>query len=350
VAAAAVLGGLTTLNALITSYSRTIMRAGRDEVLSLRLAAIHPRTKVPHWSILTLSLPPILLVPVAPSAVALSVFLSLIILFGGFISAIALWNLPKRFPEAYENSVYRLPMPVLKLTAIGSAVSSVVVWLLVVVQALPIIGAIVFLGVLGYGYYRYRVAAYAKRGVDLRRRLALLHEQESADAGVTPESSADAPVPVGGRETVDAQVEAATAEARGRGVTVRPPPRRIAVGTLPPSRRPSRASARTAGAPRSGTDGASGSGWDGGGRHGNGVGDGHRGGNGHGGADDGSVTHATRAAEALAAVPGLGPARTTALLEHFGSVEAVRDADVDELTDVAGVGDRLARTIKSELR
>ncbi len=184
VAFAAVLGALTTLNAVITSYSRTIMRASRDEVLSLRLADIHPKHKVPHWSIVALSLPPILLVPVAPSAVVLSVFLALIILFGGFISAIALWNLPKRFPEAYEHSLYKLPMPILKLAAIGTAISSVVFWLLVVAQALPIVAAIVLIALLGYGYYRYRVAAYARQGIDLRKRLTQLHDHESISAGM----------------------------------------------------------------------------------------------------------------------------------------------------------------------
>jgi basic amino acid/polyamine antiporter, APA family len=101
VAIAAILGAFTTLNALITSYSRTVMRAARDEVLSPKMARIHPKTQVPHRAILMLTIPPLLLAPLELSPVLLSVFLALIILFGSFILAIALWNLPKRHPDAY---------------------------------------------------------------------------------------------------------------------------------------------------------------------------------------------------------------------------------------------------------
>lgn len=301
VAFAAVLGALTTLNAVITSYSRTIMRAARDEVLSLRLAAIHPRFKVPHWSIVALSLPPILLVPIAPSAVVLSVFLALIILFGGFISAIALWNLPKRFPEAYENSVYKLPMPILKLAAIGSAASSVVFWLLVVAEALPIVAVIVLIGLTGYAYYRYRCAVYARRGVDLRRRLTRLHDQESLDAGVTPRTDEGEPAVDDGTPTTPA--------------TGRRPPKKVAVAVPPPSRR-GRTAAMAATTDRSST-----------------------GGNG----DRDAVQ------EVLSGLEGLGPVKAATLAEHFPSLEALRTAELGELTRVRGVGERTALALQEQL-
>lgn len=154
---AAVLGAFTTLNAVITSYSRTLMQAARDKVISPQLAIVHPVTKVPQRAVLFLSIPPILLIPVNPGPTALPVFLALTILFGGFISAIALWNLPKRYPEAYANSIYKLPMPVVKLAAIGSAVSSLVFWLAVAPQALPIVAVIAALGCAGAVYHRLRV-------------------------------------------------------------------------------------------------------------------------------------------------------------------------------------------------
>lgn len=316
VAFAAVLGALTTLNAVITSYSRTIMRASRDEVLSLRLADIHPRHKVPHWSIVALSLPPILLVPVAPSAVVLSVFLALIILFAGFISAIALWNLPKRFPEAYEHSLYKLPLPILRLAAIGTAVSSVVFWLLVVAEALPIVAAIVLIALVGYGYYRYRVAAYARAGIDLRERLTRLHDHESASAGVPSGNGQPA---TGG----DAAVTPDDPDRRSRGV-VTAPPRKIAVATPPPSqRRDGDGTALRAGDRRP------------------------------------PATVRQRAAAdtdgeeivaALGEVRGLGPAKARALAEHFGSLEAVRAAEPAELAEVPGIGRATAASISEQLR
>ena len=48
-------------------------------------------------------------------------------------------------------------------------------------------------------------------------------------------------------------------------------------------------------------------------------------------------------------IPGIGPERRRALLRHFGSVEGVRQASVDELTSVPGVGAGTAETIASRL-
>jgi excinuclease ABC subunit C len=55
------------------------------------------------------------------------------------------------------------------------------------------------------------------------------------------------------------------------------------------------------------------------------------------------------ASDALADIPGLGPARRTALLRAFGSVKRLRNASVDELQQVSGVGPALAATIHAAL-
>jgi excinuclease ABC subunit C len=52
---------------------------------------------------------------------------------------------------------------------------------------------------------------------------------------------------------------------------------------------------------------------------------------------------------ALDAVPGLGPARRSALIDAFGSVAAIRAASPDELARVPGIGPGLARTIAAAL-
>ena len=44
-------------------------------------------------------------------------------------------------------------------------------------------------------------------------------------------------------------------------------------------------------------------------------------------------------------IPGLGPTRRKALLKHFGSVRKVREASVEEIAAVPGVGPKLAVTI-----
>ncbi|HVL81185.1 MAG TPA: ATP-binding cassette domain-containing protein [Actinomycetota bacterium] len=51
----------------------------------------------------------------------------------------------------------------------------------------------------------------------------------------------------------------------------------------------------------------------------------------------------------LAAIPGLGNARIAALLEEFGSVDAMREAGVEELSRVRGVGPALATKVAARL-
>jgi ABC-type branched-subunit amino acid transport system ATPase component/ABC-type branched-subunit amino acid transport system permease subunit len=51
----------------------------------------------------------------------------------------------------------------------------------------------------------------------------------------------------------------------------------------------------------------------------------------------------------LEAIPGLGPARRAALIEAFGSIEAVREASVEELAAVKGVSSRLAAKVRQKL-
>jgi predicted flap endonuclease-1-like 5' DNA nuclease len=60
-------------------------------------------------------------------------------------------------------------------------------------------------------------------------------------------------------------------------------------------------------------------------------------------------SHAGRRGTGLSSVKGLGPARREALLERFGSEQGMRDASIDELTEVRGVGPTLARAIKDAL-
>lgn len=55
-------------------------------------------------------------------------------------------------------------------------------------------------------------------------------------------------------------------------------------------------------------------------------------------------------ASELDGIAGLGPARKKALLKHFGSVKRIRQADIDEIKAVPGIGDQLAETVVRSLR
>ncbi len=54
-------------------------------------------------------------------------------------------------------------------------------------------------------------------------------------------------------------------------------------------------------------------------------------------------------ASALDSIPGIGPAKRKALVLHFGSVDRIRAAALDELTKVKGINLALAETIKASL-
>ncbi|WP_169582664.1 MULTISPECIES: excinuclease ABC subunit UvrC [Microbacterium] len=67
-----------------------------------------------------------------------------------------------------------------------------------------------------------------------------------------------------------------------------------------------------------------------------------------------AITHQRRRrrrdiSSVLAEVPGLGEARIKALLRHFGSVSALKNATPDEIAELPGVGPKLAAAIHSHL-
>ena len=55
-------------------------------------------------------------------------------------------------------------------------------------------------------------------------------------------------------------------------------------------------------------------------------------------------------ASALDGIPGLGPARRSDLVKHFGSVKKLKEANVEDITEVNGIGPKLAQTVYEHLR
>lgn len=54
-------------------------------------------------------------------------------------------------------------------------------------------------------------------------------------------------------------------------------------------------------------------------------------------------------ASRLDAVPGIGPVRRRALLTRFGSIEAIQEASLEELTGVTGITQEIAQALKTQL-
>ena len=55
-------------------------------------------------------------------------------------------------------------------------------------------------------------------------------------------------------------------------------------------------------------------------------------------------------ASELDEIPGIGPAKRTALLTEFGSVDKIKEADIDELTKVKGISRSNAENILKYFR
>ncbi len=54
-------------------------------------------------------------------------------------------------------------------------------------------------------------------------------------------------------------------------------------------------------------------------------------------------------ASELDKIPGIGPTRRKWLLNHFGSLQAIREATVEELTAAPGITAEIAQSIKDHL-
>ena len=57
----------------------------------------------------------------------------------------------------------------------------------------------------------------------------------------------------------------------------------------------------------------------------------------------------TGVASVLDSIPGIGPTRRKALLAHFGGIDAIREAPVEEISAVKGMSEKLAQVVKENL-
>ena len=186
VATAALIGAATTINTLFTSYSRTIMRAARDDVLPPALAQLHSGHDTPYRAIFLLGFPPILFAPLViyidgVVAVDMLDWLVTVVVSGIFIVftflGVALWRLPRIFPQRYEHSFYRIPKPALKVVAVGNSVVSFGLALLVGLSQPSALALVVAWMGLAYVVYRYRLANYGGEG-SLKERMSGLDTHE----------------------------------------------------------------------------------------------------------------------------------------------------------------------------
>lgn len=197
VAAGALFAVLTSVSTAILTASRTVMRAARDGILPESLSRVHPRFGTPHYSLLVLGVPPLLLVPIADELIGLSVFIGLAALTAYFFCAIGLWNLPREFPDHYENAAFRLRRyRGLLVAVLGGALATGSFWAVTLLQR-PVVG-VILIGwfLVGYGYYRYRLRLVDPG--DMYRTMTSLDDHEHAFPRTGELDPCGAPQPNGG--------------------------------------------------------------------------------------------------------------------------------------------------------
>lgn len=96
----AVFGAITTINTVYVSFSGLVMPAARDWVFPKSFATVSERFGCPQRAVLLIGGPALLLVPVAPGPVPLSIVLSLALLTAIIFLAVAAYRLPKLSPPA----------------------------------------------------------------------------------------------------------------------------------------------------------------------------------------------------------------------------------------------------------
>lgn len=135
IAVGALVAAATTVNSMITSFSRTLMAAARDGILPKKISEIHEKHDTPTKAILLIGIPPILAAPFHQVfnnwlTVQLLDWLVVIVVSGIFISfiitAVALWKLPTKYPEMYQNSRHKIPEPALKIIAAANITISLI--------------------------------------------------------------------------------------------------------------------------------------------------------------------------------------------------------------------------------
>lgn len=174
----AVAGGFTSLSTTYTGFSRALMRAANDGVFPDLFASVHDRFKTPHVALLALGVPPLVLAPLQPSPVFLSIFLAIAILTVNCLNAVALWRLPTVFPERYATAASSLPPLALRVVAVGAAVSSIALISVTSLRLPLMLGVIAAYVVLGYVAFRLRVRYLDKRGTDLRSVMSTLGDAD----------------------------------------------------------------------------------------------------------------------------------------------------------------------------
>lgn len=166
----------TTVNAILATFSRTILQAGRDLAFPGVFGEINGRFGTPVNALILLGLPAAFVVGLNLSITFISTVTVLGILTINVFVAIALWRLPKRYPGQYSAAGFKLGERTIKLVAIVGGLVTLVFLLLGATESFEagiVTAAWIAIGLVTYAVRRRQLS---ERGVDLTERLSTLPE------------------------------------------------------------------------------------------------------------------------------------------------------------------------------
>lgn len=188
----------STIHPSYMAYSRDILVAAREQMFPKVFAKVNKNHKTPRPALtLLLVAGIILLVTVIPllapsygietAGVLLSAVTATVVLIIQIPISLAVFILPKKFPEWHENAGFKPAAWLLKTIGILGSVSSLIFVLLLFTDpdAGLIIAMIVFpFAAIGAIVYLFRRKTLAKRGIDIKEMMKTLPESVSFEDGV----------------------------------------------------------------------------------------------------------------------------------------------------------------------
>ncbi|MFX0027105.1 MAG: APC family permease [Candidatus Hermodarchaeota archaeon] len=187
----------STMHPSYMAFSRDILMISREKLFPKILSKVHKkhRTPIPALTLLFIvgiifmfTFIPLLtpLVGISNAAVLLSAVVGVVVLILQVPISIAVFVLPKRFPEWYENAGFKPSLKALKVMGIIAGVSSFIFLLLLFLDEAGILISLIVFPFAAVGAIIYLIRRYGlkKSGVNIKEIMSKLPESVSLDEGV----------------------------------------------------------------------------------------------------------------------------------------------------------------------
>lgn len=176
IAIGAIFSIATTVNSILTVYSRTVMSGAKDLAFPEVFGRVSDRFGTPYMALFLLGLPTIPIIALQPSIPLLTMITVMSVLFVNALTAGALYYLPKEYPEKYESSDFKLGKKWIPFVSIGGIIVSIIFIILGSVEAWQALVILLVWLAIGAVVYKIRKRFLADRGIDLQENMTTLRK------------------------------------------------------------------------------------------------------------------------------------------------------------------------------